>query len=172
MHQILLLNCSYFPIQVISVNKAVRLLFKEKAEAINDKMETVYFDDLDFSDFPKVVRLTKYSGMPLSAKLSKKNVLKRDKYRCAYCGKVFPAKELTVDHIIPKSRGGKFTWDNLITSCVPCNNKKGSRTLEESRIKLLFQTRIPNKGEIINEIVSTNPSSIEIWSKFIPQQQR
>lgn len=167
MRTVLLLNRSYFPIQIITKNKAIKLLFKRKAEAISDSMEVLNFAEINLKDFPKVVRLLDYSGIPVSAKLSKRNILKRDGYRCAYCGNVFPAKELTVDHIIPKSRGGKFSWQNLITSCVKDNNKKGSRTPEEANMKLLFQPRIPSKMEILREIVSSNTDCFEVWSKFM-----
>lgn len=168
MHQILLLNCSYFPIQIITAKKAIRLLFKKKAEAINDKMETVKFNEIDFKNFPKVIRLLDYSGIPLTAKISKKNILKRDKYRCVYCGETFPPRELTVDHIEPKSRGGKFSWNNLITACIHCNNKKGSRTPDEAGMKMLFFPRTPSKGEIIKEIINSNKDAYELWNNFIP----
>lgn len=169
MRHILLLNRSYFPIQIISAKKAIRLLFKQKAEAINDDMSVGSFKTIDMDNFPKVIRLLDYSGIPVSAKLSKRNILKRDKNRCAYCGNTFPPRELTVDHIIPKSRGGKFTWDNLITACVSCNNRKGSRTPDEAHMHTLYPTRMPSKGEIIKEIVSSNKEVYEVWSNFLPQ---
>lgn len=167
MRTVLLLNRSYFPIQIITKNKAIKLLFKRKAEAISDSMEVLNFADINLDNFPKVVRLLDYSGIPVTAKLSKRNILKRDGYRCAYCGNVFSSKELTVDHIIPKSRGGKFSWQNLVTSCVKDNNKKGSRTPDEANMKLLYHPRVPSKMEILKDIVNSNSECFEIWSKFM-----
>lgn len=164
---VLLLNCSYMPIQTITRRKAIDLLMREKAEAFNDNLEIIHYRNVTFKDFPKVLRLTKYSGVPTTIKLSKKNVLKRDGYRCAYCGNVFTQKELTVDHIIPKSRGGKFKWENLVCSCVRDNNKKGNKTPEEAHMKLLFEPRIPQKMEIMKDIISNSGEYEEVWSKFI-----
>lgn len=167
MRAVLLLNCSYMPIQTITRKKAIDLLAREKAEAFNDDLEIINYRNIDFEEFPKVLRLTQYSGIPISVKLSKKNILKRDGYRCAYCGNTFPQKDLTVDHIIPKSRGGQFRWDNLVCSCLRDNNKKGNKTPEEANMKLLFEPRVPKKMEVMRDLIMNNEENKEVWSKFI-----
>lgn len=169
MRAVLLLNSSYLPIETITIRKAINLLFREKAEAISDEMEVVYKEDIDYNNFPRVLRLLKFSGLPIRIKLSKKNILKRDRYRCAYCGDVFQQKELTVDHIVPKSRGGDFSWENLICSCIKDNNKKGDRTLEEANMELIFPPRVPRKMEVMADIIKSNKENSEFWGKFIKQ---
>lgn len=92
---------------------------------------------------PSVIRLNRYIRIPYKKiDLSRKNIMRRDGYRCQYCG--CKTKELTLDHIIPKSRGGADTWDNLTTACKKCNNKKGNRTPEEAGMKLLNPPSRPN----------------------------
>ncbi len=93
--------------------------------------------------YPSVIRLSKFVRVPYKkVMLSRKNILRRDNHRCAYCGRSDLA--LTIDHIIPKARGGSDTWENLITACTKCNNYKGDRTPEEANMKLLFKPYKPN----------------------------
>lgn len=167
MGTVLLLNRSYFPIQTITYRKAIGLLYRGKAEALNDDLEIVKKENIDFKDFPKVLRLLEYTGIPITVKLSKKNVIKRDKNKCAYCGEKFKPKDLTVDHIIPKSKGGKFKWENLVCSCVKDNSKKGDRTPEEAGMKLLYLPRAPSKAEVMREIILSSEENRDVWSKFI-----
>lgn len=164
--RILLLNRSYIPIKLISRNNAIKLLYKGKAEAIRDDMEVITFSGVDFRDFPKVIRLFNYSGIPNSTKLSKRNIFRRDNYICAYCGNTFHPKDLTVDHIVPKSKGGKFTWQNLITSCFKDNNKKGNRTPDEARMKLLFQPSKPSGLNVLRDTVEFGQYHYPIWEQF------
>lgn len=93
--------------------------------------------------FPSVIRLSAYLRVPFKRiELSRKNILRRDGFQCQYCGGKTPP--LTVDHIIPRSRGGPDQWDNLVSACVRCNNKKGNRTPEEARMPLLSIPRKPH----------------------------
>jgi len=164
--RVLLLNCSYIPIKLITVQKAIKLLYKGKAEAIRDDMEIVSFKGVDFEDFPKVVRLLTYSGIPTNSKLSKKNIFRRDNFICAYCGNTFQPKDLTVDHIKPKSRGGKFSWENLITACFKDNNKKGNRTPDEAGMKLLFYPTQPNSVNMVRDSINFGKDHYPIWDQF------
>lgn len=102
-------------------------------------------DDETFGDFPmplvlRLVRYVKLAWRKNSPRFSKKKLFQRDNHRCAYCGKVAN----TVDHIVPRSRGGETTWLNTISSCLKCNHKKAARTLEESGMKLLFMPYEPS----------------------------
>ncbi len=139
----LVLNQSYEPISLCSVRKAVVLLYLTKAEMVAErhklKIRTVNFA----FPFPSVIKLLSYIRIPFrDVDLSRNNIIKRDGNKCQYCGK--KSAEMTVDHIIPKSRGGLQSWENLTTACVRCNNRKGNRTPEEAGMKLLKIPRKPN----------------------------
>ena len=91
---------------------------------------------------PSVIRLLEYRRIPHQTRaLSRKNILLRDRNTCQYCGKILAAGELTLDHVVPRSRGGSSTWENLVACCHYCNNRKGNRTPEEAGMKLLRQPR-------------------------------
>ncbi len=91
---------------------------------------------------PSVIRLLEYRRIPHQTRaLSRKNILMRDRYTCQYCHRMLPSGELTLDHVIPRSRAGESAWENLVACCHPCNNRKGSRTPEEAGMKLARQPR-------------------------------
>lgn len=137
---ILVLNSDYLPVNVTSCARAFKLVYKGKAEIVEVDGEIVTSSKR--FDRPSVIRLVKYINIPYKKiVLSRDNIFRRDDFRCAYCDST---KDLTIDHIYPKSRGGLNTWENLITSCFSCNSKKGDRTLEESHMKLLYNPIRPN----------------------------
>jgi len=142
MEQVLLLNITYEPLKVINWKKAITLLCLEKVEVIeeyNRKIHSVSFT----IKLPSVVRLLKMVKKPKTpVKFSRQNIYARDKYKCQYCGRQLPTEELTYDHIIPKSRGGKTKWENIVTCCIQCNRRKGGRTHTEAGMKLI---RIPSR---------------------------
>lgn len=138
----MVLNQSYEPLTVCSPKKAITLLFLEKADVVefydNKFIRTV---DKQYA-LPSVIKLARYVRFPFRmVEISRRNVLKRDANTCQYCGS---RNNLTVDHIIPRSRGGKDTWDNLVTACVSCNNKKGNRTPREASMRLRTEPSKPN----------------------------
>ena len=131
---VLVLNQDYQPLSVCSVQRSVKLLFMDKAEMLHDypnrKIRTV----TDEFAYPSVIRLRRYINLPYSKiVLSRRNIMKRDGNRCQYCGS---KSNLTIDHVVPRSRGGGDTWENLVTACDSCNLKKGNRTPEEARMPL------------------------------------
>lgn len=137
MAQSLVLNQNYEAITLISAQKAFLLVFLDKAEAVD------YFPDRFFNTIhqsfpiPCTVRLKVYVNLPYkNVLLAKRNVMKRDNYRCQYCGKS-GGTEMTVDHVIPKSLGGKDIWENLVAACKKCNNRKSNRTPDQAGMKLL-----------------------------------
>ena len=139
---VLILNQDYQPLSVCNVKKSLLLLFMDKAEMLHDhpqrKIRTVSTE----YDYPSVIRLRKYARIPFkNIVLSRKNILKRDGFRCQYCG---THESLTIDHVIPKSRGGKDTWENLAAACTQCNHKKGNRTPREASLKLKRKPYRPN----------------------------
>ncbi len=133
---VLVLNASYEPINVCAARRAIVLVLKGIAAAEEKTAETVSAVSMSMP-LPSVIRLLEYRRIPRQTRaLSRKNILLRDRYTCQYCGRTAPAAELTMDHVIPRSRGGESTWENLVTSCIECNNKKGNRTPEEAGMKL------------------------------------
>lgn len=126
----LLLNANYLPLGVISWQKAMKLLFKEKVQIVEE-----YDDRLINGIFriPAIVRLCNIVSIKTQMKFSRDNVFLRDKYMCQYCSS---KKELTLDHVMPRSRGGKTTFENIVTSCMPCNTGKANRTPEEAGLLL------------------------------------
>lgn len=117
------------------------------------------------AEFPKpnVIRLRRYVSVPYKQViLTRRNVLKRDEYKCVYCGRGDIA--LTVDHVIPKARGGKDSWQNMVCACTKCNNKKGSRTPAEAEMKLLHKPFEPNHILFIKNSVSKVDES---WKPYL-----
>lgn len=141
--KVLILNQSYEPISVCSAKKALLLLVLTKAEMVEVRSSLVVRTVRERFPFPSVIRLSAYLRVPFrKIELSRKNILRRDGLRCQYCSTSHPP--LTVDHVIPRSRGGNDTWENLTTACVKCNNKKGNRTPEEARMRLTTAPRKPH----------------------------
>jgi 5-methylcytosine-specific restriction endonuclease McrA len=113
--------------------------------------------------YPSVIRLVSYIRVPYrKIELSRRNIHYRDNFKCQYCGA--KAKELTIDHIIPKSKGGDDSWENLVTACKPCNNKKGDSTPEESGMRLLNKPYRPNYIMLIQRYMS---AVNEDWKPFL-----
>ncbi|MFA3781888.1 HNH endonuclease [Melioribacteraceae bacterium 4301-Me] len=113
--------------------------------------------------WPSVIRLNEYVRLPFQKIiLTRRNILKRDGHRCAYCGR--GDLPLTIDHIIPKSKGGDESWENLVAACIVCNNKKGDRTPEEANMKLLIKPYTPNHIMFIRNYVGKIE---ETWKPFL-----
>lgn len=139
----LVLNQSYEPISICSIKKALGLVFLTKAELVENKNGHRIRTVNQSFPFPSVIRLSSYIRVPFKRiELSRKNIIRRDGYRCQYCG--VKTHELTIDHVIPKSRGGTDSWENLVSACKICNNKKGNRTPEEAGMPLIAKPRKPN----------------------------
>jgi len=134
MRRVLVLNQDYSPLTVCSAERAFLLIYAEKAERVHDDPEMTIRTVTQVFKMPSVIRLQDYIYVPYkSVLLSRQNVFKRDRHECQYCGS---GKELTLDHVIPRSRGGSSTWSNLATACKKCNSYKGDRTPEEAEMPL------------------------------------
>lgn len=147
-----MLNQSYEPLSVCNIKKAFLLLYLGKAELIiNDDRKSIRTIRRNYP-WPSVIRIAKYINVPYKrVVLTRRNILRRDGYKCAYCGR--GDLPLTVDHIIPKARGGDDNWENLISACTKCNNKKGDRTPEEARMPLNIRPFKPNHVMFIKNVV-------------------
>jgi 5-methylcytosine-specific restriction endonuclease McrA len=142
MQQVLVLNASYEPLNVTSVRRAHVLVYKGKAEVI-EELEQPLHSASDTYPWPHVIRLVTYVHVPRTAqrKISRRALFARDDWRCVYCGTT--GGRLTLDHVIPRSRGGDSVWENVVTSCAPCNLRKGNRLPEEVSMILRKQPRPP-----------------------------
>jgi len=130
--RVLVLNASYEPINVCNVRRATVLVLKERAEILERGEGALHSERLTF-ERPCVIRLVRYVRVPRDVhrrKITRKAVLARDAWTCQYCGR--QAAGLTVDHVIPRSRGGLSVWENIVASCAPCNRKKGNKTPREA----------------------------------------
>ena len=145
---ILVLNSSYEPIQFTNWKRAVVLCFKEKAKVISKR----------------IIRLVNYVKIPFIAQNNEfptRNLIyKRDDYECQYCG---TKENLTIDHVIPRSKGGKDTWDNLVACCTSCNVKKGSKSLKDANMKL---RKIPH-APFSRIMLDLEKSKVDEWKEFV-----
>src|SRR4051795_4677482 len=143
MQQVLVLNASYEPLNVTTVRRASVLVFKGKAEVI-EKLDRPLSSATRSFPWPHVIRLVTYVRVPraVQRKISRRALFARDGWRCVYCGS--SSGRLTLDHVVPRSRGGDSVWENVVTSCAPCNMKKGNRLPEEVSMALRAKPRPPN----------------------------
>ena len=141
---VLVLNASYEPINVCAARRAIVLVLKGAAIAEEENGHFLHAARLAIR-LPSVIRLLEYRRIPHQTRaLSRKNLLLRDRNTCQYCGDVLPSSELTLDHVLPRSRGGLSTWENLVACCHDCNRRKGDRLLAEAGMKLLREPRAFN----------------------------
>ena len=140
MTQVLVLNATYEPLNVVSLRRAVLLLLKEKAEIVEAAEAWLHSEQMALP-IPLVIRLVYYVRIPrrFSLPLSRRTVLARDHYTCQYCGERLPKSKLTIDHVTPRSRGGETRWENVVTACGPCNRRKGGKNPREAEMALRRQ---------------------------------
>lgn len=172
---VLVLNRLYVAVHVIGVRRAFSLLCRELAEVIHcdegrfanydfeawrefcdlrvmdkqpheDWLRSVHFEIL----VPRVIRLMEYDRMPSRAlRLNRHTIFARDEHRCQYCGRRFPVAQLSLDHVIPRSRGGSTSWENVVCACLGCNVKKGGRTPQEAHMKLVTKPIRPKRSPLL-----------------------
>ena len=138
---VLVLNASYEPINICSARRAIVLACKGAAEVLEDSSRVLHTDKMDIP-VPNVIRLKNYRRVPRQTRsVSRKGIMLRDGFTCQYCEARLPGAELTLDHVTPRSRGGRSVWENLVACCFPCNNRKGNRTPQEAGLTLMKQPR-------------------------------
>ena len=161
MGKVLVLNASYEPLNITSWRRAIVLLLKGKAEQLEHEERLIHAD----VPFPTVIRLRYYVRVPYKEiPLTRRNLLERDRNTCQYCSS---RDKLTLDHVIPRSRGGKDTWENLVSACVRCNVKKGNRTPKEAEMTLLTKPRRPHSSLHFELIKCTRGSHNQEWKKYV-----
>ncbi|HVT03228.1 MAG TPA: HNH endonuclease [Thermoanaerobaculia bacterium] len=180
---VLVLNRLYQPIQITTVRRAVTLLYKGDVRAVAPDYRTYDFENWQDVPaqppdhfivtptrnifIPDVIQLLRFDKMPRQeVKFSRGNIYLRDHNRCQYCGKKFSSSELSLDHVIPISRGGKSTWENVVCACLPCNVKKGNKLLPECNIQLIRQPHRP-RWHPLHRLQGRNFP--EVWKNFLDQ---
>ena len=167
MKSVLVLDSSYRPIKQISWQKAMTLFFQDKIEVIREYKDTWISSPSKRFRLPAVIRLVNYIfKLPWGIKLTRTNIFIRDKGKCQYCDKRLNKSRFTVDHVIPKSKGGKSSWENLVCSCSKCNTYKGDKSLKEMGIKLKKKPEQPKN----NLFMILKDESPECWLDFLSYQ--
>jgi 5-methylcytosine-specific restriction endonuclease McrA len=163
---VLVLNASYEPINICAARRALVLVLKGVAMAEEENGHFLHSARMAMR-LPSVIRLLEYRRIPHQTRaLSRKNILLRDRNTCQYCGRTLPAAELTLDHVLPRSRGGLSTWENLVACCHPCNRRKGNRLLHETEMKLLREPR-PFTLHTSRHIMRMIGRSDQKWRKYL-----
>ena len=186
---VLVLNRLWQAINVCTVRRALILLFQGHAQVVWKNPEDGSFQTFSFREWrdfsqmrpsdqeairtvsfkiriPRVILLLFFDRMPKKeVKLTRHNIFLRDKNTCQYCGRVFDRKDLNIDHVIPRDRGGPTTWENLVCSCIECNAKKGNRTPEEAGMKLIRKPKRPRWRPFLQ--ISLNTPYYDTWKHFI-----
>ena len=163
---VLVLNASYEPINVCAARRALVLVLKGVAITEEHAAHAVH-SARHALKLPSVIRLLEYRRIPQQTRaLSRKNILMRDRYMCQYCLKSPPTVELTLDHVVPRSRHGESTWENLVACCHQCNNRKGNRTPEEAGMKLARPPR-PFSLHTSRHLMRLLGRSDDQWRKYL-----
>ncbi len=188
---VLVLNRLYMAVHIVNVRRAFGLLCRELAEVIHPedgKFATYTFDSwretselraeekqadddwiraVNFEiQVPRVIRLLRFDRLPKQKlHLNRRNVMARDGHICQYCGRHFPAHLLSIDHVVPRSRGGQTTWENMVCACLACNLKKGGRTPHEAHMKLVANPIRPKRNPQL--LLKLNNPKYESWRVWL-----
>jgi 5-methylcytosine-specific restriction endonuclease McrA len=161
---VLVLNASYEPLNVCTVRRALVLILKEKAEVL-ERGDDVLRSETMRIDRPEVIRLISFVRVPRDIhrrRITRKAVLARDGWTCQYCGS--SRHSLTVDHVVPRSRGGESVWENIVASCAPCNRRKGNRLPQEIRMHPRRRPRPPGPTVFIR---IASPRTPVAWEPYL-----
>ena len=163
---VLVLNATFEPINITAVRRALVLLIKGVAQAEETNHAEVHSASRAVA-VPSVIRLLSYRHIPQQSRaLSRKNILLRDRNTCQFCGSIFAASDLTLDHVMPRSRGGRSSWENLVACCYTCNNRKGDRTPEEAGLTLQRRPR-PFTLHTSRQLMRLMGHRDEKWRKYL-----
>lgn len=168
MERSLLLNTSYEPLRIITWQKAIVLTVKGKVEVIAsyDRMIRGVSLTLELPSVLRLLRRVRVTRRVHQIPFSRANIYLRDRYQCQYCAQRFTASELTFDHVIPASKGGRKDWENIVTCCIRCNRRKGGKTPTEAGLRLIRQ---PNRPSYLtpHAIVYGMPEVPTSWRDFL-----
>jgi len=168
MQKTLLLNAGFEPLRVVSWQRAFALIFQGKVDILEEYGSKIHTVSHEFN-MPAVIRMRRWVNLKKQIsviRFSRANVYARDEYRCQYCYYFYTEKELTLDHVHPVVRGGKKTWDNIVTACIRCNQKKGHQSVEESGFKLLKSPKRPHWLPGILRTIRAREEQ-EVWAPYL-----
>ncbi len=188
-YRVLVLNRVWQPVNIVGAKRALGLLFQRNAQVIDpnhghyellsaEEWVERSLDDPPQPDeasvrsirmnlrLPQILLLQRFDRVPVQeTKLNRRNVFERDQYRCQYCGEVFPESRLNLDHVIPRDRGGRTSWENLVTSCISCNSRKANRLPHQAGLRLRCQPVRPKHRPFL-ALLHRNGSR-ESWKPFL-----
>ena len=184
---VLVLNRNFYAVQITSWQRALTLVYIGHASVVDEEYNTYSFEnwrDLskavhsntrsavrtpNFSiNIPEVIALKFYDKLPANeVRFTRRNIYEHYKYICCYCGKKFHSSNLNLEHVIPRSRGGRTTWENVVTSCIPCNVKKANKLPDEAGMKLLVNPTKPKWRGNLSLILSSPVKMRASWQRFI-----
>ena len=162
--RVLVLNASYEPINVCTVRRAAVLILKQRAEVLEHSDRRLHAESITLPR-PVVIRLITYVRIPRDAhrrKITRRAVFARDRWTCQYCGQ--ERGKLTVDHVIPRSKGGASSWDNIVTCCAPCNRRKGDRLPRQANMVPTSAPKAPNATIFIHVAAPSIPAA---WEQYL-----
>ncbi|MFC1993512.1 HNH endonuclease [Chloroflexota bacterium] len=163
---VLVLNQNYEPLNICRVRRAIMLIYRGSAEMLENGTGFIHSANQSFS-VPSVIRIGYMIKRPRpQRKLTRLEIFNRDHYTCQYCGK--ETHQLTLDHVIPRYRGGEHTWENVASACVPCNRHKAGRTPKEANMKLVRQPAPPHDNRLFYIPLQHLQTRSE-WQKYLPQ---
>ena len=161
--KVLVLNQSYEPLMVIGAKRAIVSILSDKTECVANYSDVIRSQSFSMN-LPSVIRVNRYVRFfRNNAILNRANILKRDNFTCQYCSK--KSNSMTIDHIIPKNRGGKDTWGNLVAACGKCNTKKGNHLLETIEMQLLKKPKKPNYLFYFKQYI--NKDVEDSWKEYL-----
>ncbi len=180
---VLVLNRVFEPVRITTARRAFVLLYSGSATAVDEAGELVDFDGWRIKPIrsgddavtavsgalrvPRIVHLRRYArSCQPTVRLTRRNVMLRDGYQCQYCGRHASVRELDIDHVLPRSRGGEDSWSNLVTACLGCNRRKGHRTPPEAGMPLLRRPAAPRWSLAVQLLVQA-PASYKEWEPFL-----
>jgi 5-methylcytosine-specific restriction endonuclease McrA len=191
----LVLNRAYLAVHVVTVRRALVLLYQERAEVIDSDNGYANYNFQSWMEVsqqrlqqglpqpdehddwirtvrsaiqaPRIIRLTQFDRLPRrTLRFNRRNLLARDHHRCQYCGRALPHSQLSIDHVVPRSRGGETSWANAVCACMECNTHKGDRTPQEARMRLLRTPAAPQHNPWL-AVKLRNPRYAS-WRTFLP----
>ncbi len=162
----LLLDNTYFPVRIVSWQKAIILVLTNRAEIVEEYNDKHIRSVSQTFNLPKIIKLYARHKTQQYVKFTRFNLFVRDNFQCQYCANQFPLHKLTFDHVVPQSKGGRTTWENVVACCHPCNLKKGAKAPEQVGMRLLRQPRRPSwSPQLCLKIRHDDP--IE-WNHWLP----
>lgn len=167
MERTLVLDMGYQPHRIVSWQRAVTMLFQGKVEVVEEYDETIYKSATFIMKMPAVIRLLNMVRRKKAVRFSRMNVLTRDKWRCQYCGVKLPTKKLNYDHVVPRSQGGRTVWQNIVTSCYPCNDRKAGRTPQQARMQLKSKPVKPRSLPVVAFHLDAGDSVPDAWANWV-----